>query len=81
MAVTITFVALNVNNNNRDSSISIGEVAQPNWAAHGKSSGALNNFLGASLVLNNVNNVLDTDVTDTPVVDIGIAPTLQNQQV
>ncbi|GGE49784.1 hypothetical protein GCM10011391_30690 [Pullulanibacillus camelliae] len=78
MAVNINFAAINVNALNRDSSISIGENNQPGWSAHSK------NNLGAGLlqgfnVVNQVSNILDNDVVDSPINDQDGIPGNQNQ--
>jgi hypothetical protein len=81
VAVAINFIAINVNTQNRDSTISIGEVVQSGWAAHGKNNFGTGNLFGISSVVNVMNNIMDNDVIDSPTFDLQNVPTAQNQQI
>jgi hypothetical protein len=81
MAVAINFIAINVNTQNRDSTISIGEIVQSGWAAHGKNNFGNGNMFGISATTNVLNNIVDNDFIDSPIFDLQNAPTAQNQQV
>lgn len=81
MAVTITFVAINVNTLNRGGVVSVGEVAQPGWAQHGKNNFGNGNMYGVNIETNIVNNVLDSDLVDSPISDVQNTPSFQNQTV
>ncbi|UUZ86312.1 hypothetical protein LJK88_24665 [Paenibacillus sp. P26] len=81
MAVVVNFIAINVNTQNRDSTISIGEVVQSGWASHGKNNFGNGNMFGISAAANILNNIIDNDLVDSPIFDLQNAPTAQNQML
>ncbi|KEQ25623.1 hypothetical protein [Paenibacillus tyrfis] len=79
MAVTVTFVAINVNTLNRGATVSVGENAQSGWAQHGKNNFGNGNMFGISFEGGVINTIIDNDIVDTPVADIQNVPTVQSQ--
>jgi hypothetical protein len=79
VAIAINFAAINVNAMNRDTTISIGENNQPGWSAHSKNNFGNGNFFGAFFAANQFNNILDSDVVDSPMFDMDGIPGNQNQ--
>ncbi|WP_248924619.1 hypothetical protein [Paenibacillus hamazuiensis] len=79
MALAINFVAINVNSINRDATLAVGENNQPGWSTHGKTMFGNMQSFGLSFVTNIVNNMIDSDVVDSPIVDNDSIPSAQNQ--
>lgn len=79
MALSINFVSINVNAVNREGMISIGENNQPGWSAHGKTMFGNCQVIGMSLIANVVNNMMDSDILDSPIEDQDMLPTMQSQ--
>lgn len=79
MAVTISFVAINVNSQETNATVSIGENSQAAWTSHNKQNFGNGMFFGNTLTPNNWILISDNDVIDMPVNDNDITPSAQNQ--
>ncbi|HEX7057929.1 MAG TPA: hypothetical protein VF260_12150 [Bacilli bacterium] len=81
MAVTVTFVSINVNNLNREGTVAVGEVNQAGWSAHGKNNFGNGFYIGNTLAFANVQSIVDVDLIDSPINDSDNLPSAQNQAV
>lgn len=81
VAIAINFAAINVNAMNRDATIAIGENNQAGWSAHNKSNFGNGLFFGINFTANQLNNILDNDVVDSPINDMDGIPSAQNQSL
>jgi len=79
VAIAINFAAINVNAMNRETTISIGENNQPGWSAHNKNNFGTGLLFGINMTANQLNNILDSDVVDSPIYDMDGIPSAQNQ--
>ncbi|QQZ08451.1 hypothetical protein [Heyndrickxia vini] len=81
MAIPFAIGAINVNSQNTNSTISVGQNQLPGWAAHRK----INNGLGfqAGIFFNMANGtvVIDTDVLDGQMNNANISPSAQGQTI
>lgn len=80
MAVIINMIAINVNSQNTNSAVAIGENQQAAWTSHNKSNFGNGVFVGNTLAPNNIIIILDNDIIDMPVNDNDFVPSGQNQQ-
>lgn len=81
MAVPIIFNAININGQYTNTTVSIGENAQPGWSAHSKNNFGVGTVMGINLVITPISNVLDPDVIDAPITDPDIIRNFENQQL
>ncbi|UJF32863.1 spore germination protein [Paenibacillus hexagrammi] len=81
MAVTINFLAINVNAQDTNATVSIGEIAQNSWNSHNKNNFGNGMFFGAALTPNNLVFINDNDFIDMPVGDNDNVPSAQNQSL
>jgi hypothetical protein len=81
MAVSINFIAINVNAQQTNATVSIGENAQNVWSSHNKRNYGNGLYLGLAYSPNNLVILSDNDFIDMPVIDNDIAPSKTNQQV
>ncbi|MBL5768695.1 hypothetical protein MXL46_20570 [Heyndrickxia sporothermodurans] len=81
MAIPFAIGSINVNSQNTNATISIGQNQLPGWAAHRKT----NNGQGiqAGLFLNTANGtvIIDTDLLDGQMNNANITPSAQGQTV
>ena len=80
MAVPIVFGSINVNQQNTNSTISVGTNSMPNWDSHQKRNYGVGGTPGFSFFTNVFNYVIDPDMLDALISDPDIVPTAQNQQ-
>lgn len=76
MPVSVVFNQIAVNSLSENGVISTGQNNQPDWSWQGKNNNAAGIPVGFFIVTNNVNTIIDNDVTDTPIVN----PTVNNPQ-
>lgn len=69
MSVNITFGAINVNAQDTNATISIGETLQSGWSAHSKYNFGTGMLFGVNNSANIVNTILDNDAIDAPIMD------------
>lgn len=81
MAVAIGFGAININSINTDAALAVGENSQPGWDAQAKNNYGNGVAIGNVALPNNIIFVSDNDLIDTPINDMDIVPTSQNQSV
>ena len=79
MAIGFTLGAINVNSQNTNSAISIGENQLPGWAAHRKVNNGIGFFAGNVLNMGNVASVIDPDGVDGLINNQNISPSVQSQ--
>ncbi|MFC7395290.1 hypothetical protein [Scopulibacillus cellulosilyticus] len=79
MTVNLSFGAINVNSQARNSTVSIGESNQPGWTYYGKSAYGIGFYIGlvkSQFVFGNVN---DMDGIDNPISTAINDPSVQNE--
>ncbi|MEX3618480.1 MULTISPECIES: hypothetical protein [Paenibacillus] len=83
LAVIITLAAgaINVNQMNRGSGISIGENSLPGWSQNGKDNYGNGQNIGANVQVGFVATVVDPDAIDNPIGEIQPSASLQNQTI
>jgi len=79
VAIPIIFNSINVNTQDTDAAISIGENQQTDWDAHAKNNFGNGMFFGWNITLNSLNYIFDPDVSDTPIIDNDVVPSGQGQ--
>lgn len=81
MSVNITFLALNVNGQYRNSAVAIGESTQTAWSAHAKRNYGNGMIFGWNNSANMLNTISDNDPIDTPITDLDAIRSFQNQNM
>lgn len=81
MAVNITFGSINVNAQETNATISIGESSQSGWSAHSKFNFGTGMLFGINNSWNIINNILDNDAVDSPIMDNDGLVSFQNQSL
>ncbi|WP_442599902.1 hypothetical protein [Neobacillus sp. D3-1R] len=79
MALGIVVGAINVNSQNTNSTISVGENQMPGWAAHRKINNGIGAQMGIFLTTGNGAFILDTDAIDGQMNNANVSPSAQNQ--
>lgn len=72
MAFPIIFNMINVNGQNGNGLVSIGQNQQNGWAAHSKQNMGVSMLWGVNYTVNNWSYILDNDVIDSPITDNGV---------
>ncbi|MEB3101073.1 hypothetical protein [Ferviditalea candida] len=80
MVVTINLAAVNINAQNTNTTLSVGENAMAAWMSHNKQNYGNGQYMGNQVTPNNLIVIADNDVVDMPVNDNDNAPVVQNQQ-
>ncbi len=81
MSVNISFGTINVNAQDTNATVSIGENSQGGWSAHSKNNFGNGMLFGINNSANMINNIFDNDAVDSPITDNdGIQPN-QNQSL
>jgi hypothetical protein len=79
MSVNISFGSINVNAQETNATVSVGETSQVGWSAHSKNNFGTGMLFGINNSANIINNILDNDAVDSPIMDNdGMQPN-QNQ--
>lgn len=81
LSVNISFGSLNVNAQDTNSTVSIGEASQAGWSAHSKNNFGNGMLFGWNNSANMFNYILDNDIIDSPIIDDDAVGSTQNQQV
>lgn len=81
LSVNISFGSINVNAQNTNSTVSIGEASQAGWSAHSKNNFGNGMLFGWNNSFNMINNIFDNDVIDSPIIDDDAVGSAQNQQL
>jgi hypothetical protein len=79
VAIGFTLGAINVNSQNTNAAISIGENQLPGWAAHRKVNNGIGFFAGNVLNMGNAALVIDPDGVDGLINNQNISPSVQSQ--
>ncbi|WP_053360798.1 hypothetical protein [Bacillus sp. FJAT-27251] len=79
MAIAFTLGAININSQNTNSAVAVGENQLPAWAAHRKTNNGNGFFAGNVFNTGNVANVIDPDGVDGMMNNQNIAPSVQSQ--
>lgn len=79
MPSSILFNSININNQQRNASVGIGENAQSSWDAHSKNNLGNGLFIGNSITINVWNFINDNDFIDAPINDQDFKPATTNQ--
>ncbi len=79
MSVNITFAAININAQDTDASLSVGENSQVAWSAHAKNNFGNGMLFGVNNTVNFLNNLYDLDGVDAPITDMDFVQANQNQ--
>ncbi|NOU87781.1 hypothetical protein GC102_18690 [Paenibacillus sp. LMG 31460] len=76
---SIVFNMININNQNTNATIGIGENAQSSWDSHSKNNYGTGQWIGNSVSANIVNFIYDNDFIDSPINDQDFKPAVNNQ--
>lgn len=79
MAIGFTLGAININSQNTNSAISIGENQLTGWAAHRKVNNGIGFFAGNVLNMGNISSIIDPDGVDGLINNQNITPSVQSQ--
>lgn len=79
MPLAFTVGAINVNSQNTNSVIAVGENQLPGWAAHRKVNNGIGFFAGNVLNTANAACINDPDAIDGMMNNQNISPSVQNQ--
>lgn len=77
MPSSIVFNMININNQNTNATIGIGENAQSSWDSHSKNNYGTGEFIGNSISANIINFIFDNDFIDAPINDQDFKPQLR----
>ncbi|WEG14104.1 hypothetical protein PU629_06980 [Pullulanibacillus sp. KACC 23026] len=80
MSVNISIGAINVNAVFRNGAVTSGESNMGGWSTHSKQNFANGQYIGLSYT-SSINNVLDSDLIDSPISDNDGIPSNQNQSL
>jgi len=81
MAVIFSLGAININQQNTNSGVGIGENQQFGWSAHRKTNNGVGQQVGLFWNMANLTNIIDNDLNDGQIVDPDIIPAAQGQSV
>jgi ABC-type branched-subunit amino acid transport system ATPase component len=81
VAISIIFNAINVNGQETNGTVSIGEVSQSAWSAHSKQNMGIAMTFGLTWTIRDVSVIFDRDVIDMPVNNTEVPITSQVQGV
>jgi hypothetical protein len=79
LALSFAVGAINVNSQNTNAAISVGENQLPGWAAHRKVNNGLGFQAGNFLNIGNGTFIVDTDAIDGQINNANISPSVQGQ--
>ncbi|WP_338472381.1 hypothetical protein R4Z10_06440 [Niallia sp. XMNu-256] len=79
MAIAFTLGAINVNSQQTNAVVTVGENQLPGWAAHRKVNNGYGFFAGNVLNAGNMASVIDPDGVDGMMNNQNIAPGVQSQ--
>ncbi|MED1203949.1 hypothetical protein [Heyndrickxia acidicola] len=81
MALSFAVGAINVNSQNTNAAISVGENQLPGWAAHRKVNNGLGFQAGNFFNMGNGTFTVDTDFIDGQINNANISPSVQGQSL
>lgn len=81
MSINIGFNSINVNGQNRNGAVSIGETIQSGWSAHAKQNIGQGVFFGINNTFGFVSNIVDPDAIDAPIMDNDVPASAQGQSL
>jgi hypothetical protein len=79
VAIAFTLGAININSQQTNTAIAVGENQLPGWAAHRKVNNGFGFFAGNTLNAGNMSFVIDPDGVDGVMNNVNISPSVQNQ--
>lgn len=79
MAISIVIGAINVNHQDTNSDVSVGENQLTGWSAHRKTNNGFAQQSGIITNIQNFNPIIDNDVNDGNMIDPDIVPGAQVQ--
>jgi hypothetical protein len=79
LAIVFTLGAINVNSQQTNTAISIGENQLPGWASHRKVNNGIGFFAGNVVNAGNISSIVDPDGVDGMMNNQNITPSAQNQ--
>jgi hypothetical protein len=79
LAIAFTLGAININSQNTNSAITVGENQLPGWAAHRKTNNGMGFFAGNVLNTGNISSIVDPDGVDGIMNNQNISPSVQSQ--
>jgi hypothetical protein len=79
LAIVFTLGAINVNSQQTNTAISIGENQLPGWTAHRKVNNGMGSFAGNVVNAGNISSIVDPDGMDGMMNNQNITPSAQNQ--
>ncbi|MFC5451068.1 hypothetical protein [Paenibacillus aestuarii] len=81
MALSILFNMINVAGQQRNGTVSVGEIVQSGWSAHEKQNIGQGMLFGVNNSLGIITNIMDNDLIDSPIVDDDGTITNQGQSL
>lgn len=81
MAISILFNQINVAGQQRNGTVSVGEVLQSGWSAHAKQNLGQGMLSGINNTAGFFSNIIDPDVIDSPILDNDAPMAAQGQAV
>ena len=79
LTIPFTIGAINVNSQNTNAAISVGENQLTGWASHRKTNNGVGIQVGPFANMGNVSFIYDTDVVDGQMNDQDLTPGVQSQ--
>lgn len=79
MAISILFNMINVGAQQRNGTVSVGEIIQSGWTAHAKQNQGQAGIFGISSTVNFGSIIIDNDLIDSPIFDNDATPSAQAQ--
>ncbi|MCM3768484.1 hypothetical protein [Neobacillus niacini] len=81
MAISFSFGAINVNQQNTNAGVNVGENQQFGWSSHRKTNNGVGQQAGVFWNITNWTNIIDNDLFDAQIVDPDILPGVQGQSI
>lgn len=79
MAISIVFNQINMNGQDTNSTVSVGEVLQSGWSSHSKQNAGQVSGTGINNTINFFSSIIDNDFVDAPIHDQDVTGSNQGQ--
>jgi hypothetical protein len=79
LAIAFSVGAININSQNSNAAVSVGENQLPGWSSHRKTNNGVGIQVGIFTNTLNYTNIIDPDVSDGNIVDPDVIPAVQGQ--
>lgn len=81
MAIAFSVGAININSQNSNAAVSVGENQLPGWSSHRKTNNGVGIQVGLFTNTLNYTNIIDPDVSDGTMIDPDVIPSVQSQAI